>query len=314
MLPSDLGEAAMSGDGRCALVSFISNPLVVGRENTWVLFVTDPVLATAADSFEWSLVEEGSAPNVQTSDHGEFSFSPSVSGALTLTVRILAAGAEQASLTLAQDVVELNEDLETLISDAGKEPGPGIGNPETARELVNEHNPYYQAVALQTPESDDSFKVFVFSMVSDGALQRSPSRRKEHLEALAGSLNGPDGDFATLAAEGAGVCGLRLALVAMTLPAPLLAWTELPVEASPRAVADEQVRQSLAALDEAKRIDLFNIGRFPKSNIKQCARILETLRDHYFSGTSFHDVLTGMSGTRADWMIRHFRAGPLTRT
>jgi hypothetical protein len=263
------------------------------------------------------MAEEGAAaPVVQTSEHGEWSFRPTTAGRATLTVRILAAGgAEQAMLTFGQDAVEPNAELEAMIAEAsGEGAGPGVGNADVARELVNEHNPYYQAAALQTPEADNSFKTFVFSMVSDGALQRSPARRKEHLDALAGSLNGPDGDFVTLTAEGAGVCGLRLTLVAMTLPTPLLPWTERPEEASSGAVADEELRQSLAALDEAKRIDLFNLTRFPKTNIKQCARILETLREHYFGGTSFLDVLTGMSGTRADWIIRHFKVGPLKRT
>jgi len=31
--PSDLGEAGVTADGRAALISFVSTPLVVGREN-----------------------------------------------------------------------------------------------------------------------------------------------------------------------------------------------------------------------------------------------------------------------------------------
>jgi hypothetical protein len=97
-------------------------------------------------------------------------------------------------------------------------------------------------------------------------------------------------------------------------PAPLLAWTELPEPSAQRAVAEEQLRQTLAALDEPQRIDLFNVTRFPKSNITQCGRIIEALRDRYFSGTNFNDILSGMSGTRAHWITRHFREGPLKRS
>jgi hypothetical protein len=99
----------------------------------------------------------------------------------------------------------------------------------------------------------------------------------------------------------------------MTLPA-MLDFTELPEPADQRALAAEQLRQSLAALDEEKRLDLFNLARFPKSNIAQCARILEALRDRYFPGTNFNDVLTGMSGVRAQFIMGQFTDGPITRT
>lgn len=311
---SDLGEASVAADGRCALISFVTSPLVVGRENVYVVFVTDPGLASSAQAFEWSAVENGSTPTVQTTPHGECPYRPTAAGSLGLTVRILGAGnTELVSLSLTQDVVALNVELETLIIGVKNEPGPGVSNPDVARELVNDHNSYYQDVALQTPETGDAYKRLVFSMVFDGALQRTAAERKQHLEELAASLNNQAADFGTLAGKNAGVSGIRLALLAMTLPA-MLDFTELPEPPDQRALADEQLRQALAALDEEKRIDLFNLVRFPKSNITRCARILEALRDRYFTGTNFNDVITGMSGTRAHWIIRHFREGPLIRT
>jgi hypothetical protein len=314
---SDLGQAVASADGRCTLVSFVTSPVVVNRENLYVVFVTDAGLSAAAQSFEWTFTENGGAPNTQTTQYGEVFYLPQTNGSLRLAVRILGAGnAEQASLTLDQDVVPPNDELESLITVAQDEVGPSVANPDVARELVNDHNPYYQAVALQTAESGDGFKQFVFSIVFDGALQREAARRKKHLERLAASLNSQEEDFFTLTAEGTGVCGIRLPLLAMTIgsPAPLLAWTELPEPSAQRAVAEEQLRQTLAALDEPQRIDLFNVTRFPKSNITQCGRIIEALRDRYFSGTNFNDILSGMSGTRAHWITRHFREGPLKRS
>lgn len=311
---ADLGQAAVATDGRCVLVSFIFSPLVIHRENTYVVFVTDTALATAVTSFEWSAVENSGAPTTQTTDFGEFSYTPQATGSLTLTVRLLnAAAAEQATLSLTQDVVVTNAELENLITASEAEPGPGVGNVDVARELVNDHNPYYQSVTLQAPEAGDGFKRFVFSTASDGALQHTPAQRKAHLNELAASLNGTGGDFATLSAEGVGVCAVRPVLQAMVLPA-VLPWTELPDAPTPRATAEEQLRQTLAGLDENKRIDLFNLIRFPKSNITQCGRILEALRNRYFSGTNFNDVLAGMSGTRAHWISRHYREGPIAHT
>lgn len=314
----DLGQAGVAADGRCALVSFVTSPIVVNRDNVYVLLVTDPALAGATESFEWSFAMDGVTPVVQTTPHGEVTWRSPSTGALTVTVRILGAGsAEQARLEIAQAVVDTNATLEALIEDARNEQGPTVANPDVARELINEHNLYYQSVALSTPETGDSFARFVFTMLHDGALEHSPAERKQHIDRLAEVLNGGEGDFATLAATGIGVCSIRPALLAMTTPpaaggsAPALAWTELPEPAAPHAAAEADLRRAIAALDLDTRIDFFNRARFPKSNIAQCARILETLRDRYFSGVPFNDVLTGLSGTRAHWMVRHYREGPL---
>src|SRR5947207_9319041 len=311
---ADLGEASVTADGRAALISFVSTPLVVGRENVYIVFVTDATLAALAASFEWSVTESGGTPQVQTTDHGEFAYTPTAAGNVGLVVRILdESKAEQAKVSLDQEVVAVNAELESLIADAQNQPGPGVANPDVARELINDHNPYYQNVALQTPESGDAFQQFLFGVVFDGAVQRPAPDRKQHLANLAETLNDGGADFATLAARGCGVTGLRLPLLAMTLPS-MLDFTELPEANDQRALADEQLRESLAALDEDKRIDLFNLARFPKSNIAQCARILEALRDRYFPGTNFNDVLTGMSGVRAQFILRQFTEGPVIRS
>ncbi len=320
LTPGDLGESVAAGDTRCLLVSFITSPLVVDRPNSYVVFVTDDPLAAQTARYEWTFALGDREPETEATDVGETTFRPQVAGELHVSVRLVGDGGEElATLALPQEVVDPNAELEALIAAARDQPGPSVGNPEVARELVNDHNPYYQAVTLTTPENTDAFREMVFSMVFDGAQQRTAARRAEHLNRLATTLNDDGAEFATLTGEGAGVCGLRLPLLAMTVgrsatdPAPLLEWTELPDVAPRRAAADEQLREQLAALEAASRVDLFNIARFPKSNITHCARILEHLRDRYFRGASFEDVVNGLSGTRAHWIVRHFREGPLVR-
>jgi hypothetical protein len=318
---ADLGQAVIAEGGRCCLVSFATAPIVVNRENVYVVFVTDATLAGAAQTFEWTFTESGASPNVTTTPFGEVSYVPQSTGYLDVTMRILnSTNAEQASLALTQEVTTPNPFLEAIISKTNDEPGPGVGHPDVIRELLNDHRVYYDAVSLQTPEAGDGFQRFVSSVVYDGALERTASQRKQHIEKMAESLNNQVSDFATLASQGLGVCGLRLALLAMIVPQgpgtspPLLGWTELPELPSKRSFADEQLRQKLGALDEDARIDLFNLARFPKSNINRCAKILEILRDRYFGGTNFNDVLTGMNGTRAQRIVQHYRDGPLLRT
>jgi hypothetical protein len=312
---SDLGEASVAADGRCALVSFITSPLVVNRENTYVVLVTDAGLAAQAQSFEWSFSENGETATTQSTQVGEAVYLPQGTGSLSVTVRILdGSNAEQANLSLTQAMVPLHPGLEALIAAATDQPGPGVSDPDVARELVNDHNPYYQAVSLPTPETGDAFQQFVFNMVFEGASKRSPSDRKQQIEDLIQALDtGATDDFVNRTAEGVGVCIIRLPLLAM-MPAsgtPLLPWMELPQAAAQNSFADQQLREKFATLDESALIDSFNLARFPKSNITQCGQIIAALRDHYFAGANFSDILTGMSGTRAFWIAMHFRQGPL---
>jgi len=90
-------------------------------------------------------------------------------------------------------------------------------------------------------------------------------------------------------------------------------FTELPDAGSENAAADEQLRQQLAAMSEEDRIDLFNKLRFPKTNILLCGNLLEALRDKFFNGVGFEDVLRKMSGSMSDWIILNYNKGPLHR-
>jgi hypothetical protein len=319
MEATNLGEAVVAPDSRCALVSYITAPLTTEHTNTYVVFVTDAALAGTVESFEWSFMEEGSAPVVVTTDAGEVNFTPTNEGHLSTRVRLLDGSViEQAALTLVQHVVLPNAHLEALITRSQHTPGPGGGNPVASRELVNEHASYYQQVELPTPQDGDAFRRLLFDMALNGVIRRTAKERRAHIDQLGAAVNDDPPAVARLAARGAGVCEIRLALLAMVLPAsggatPHLPWRELRDTGTRRTIDDQQLRNSLTTLSDETRIDLFNVARFPKSNIMACARILDTLRNRYFSGATFPDVLTGMSGTRAHWIIRHFREGPLTR-
>jgi len=314
--PADLGESFVAADGRCALVSYITSPLAVGHENTYVVFVTDTGLASQAHSFEWSFAENGGTATTQSTEIGEAAYTPQGTGSLAVTAKILdSSSSEQATLSLTQAMVPLHPGLEALIAAATDQPGPGVSDADVSRELVNDYNSYYQAVTLPTPEAGDSFQQFVFSFLFEGATKTSPSDRKQLIEDLAQALDEANtDDFVNRTAQGVGPCNIRLPLLAMmpSTGSALLAWTELPQPTSQNEFADQQLRQKFAALDATAQIDCFNLARFPKSNITQCAHIIAALRDHYFPGTNFSDVLTGMSGTRAFWIANHFRQGPLS--
>lgn len=311
---ADLGEAVDSADGRCCLISFITAPLAATRENTYIVFVTDGTLAASIDSFEWSFSIDGGAPDLQTTDAGQIVYTPPSEGFLTVKLRLLDTGnTEQASLSLTQQIGPLNAELEALIADATGKPGPGMGNPDVLRELVNDHNPYYMNVPLKTPEAGDAFSQFLFSTVIDGALETKQDKRNYLLDQVAASINNNETDFAAAIAPGLGVAKIRMVLVGMLLPPAPVPFTELPDAGSENAAADEQLRQQLAAMSEEDRIDLFNKLRFPKTNILLCGNLLEALRDKFFNGVGFEDVLRKMSGSMSDWIILNYNKGPLHR-
>lgn len=313
--PSDLGEAVVSLDGKCSLISFIMAPLAVARENMYVVFVTDPALASSTASFEWSFIEGSRPPIVKTSEIGQLAYTPLTEGFLSLKVRLLDGGSsEVASLSLTQEIGPLNVVLEEMIAKAVDKPGPTVSNVEVIREVVNDHNPYYKDVPLKTPESGNSFLNFLFSMTNDGVLQRSSAERKSQLELVANSINNGETDFVSAIGSGLGVCGLRMLLLTMLLSPSLLPYQELPDPTDKNMIADAQIRQKLAALSESDRIDLFNVIRFPKTNIKACGQVLEALRDRFFSGVNFNDVLTKMSGAMGDWILLNYKKGPLHRS
>lgn len=317
---TDLGEAVVATDGRCALISFATAPIVTGRDNTYVLFITDAALAAAAQSIEWTFTENDEVARVETNGGQEIVYRPAGTGPITVAARVLdAASALQASLVLDQFIVLPSSEIEALIAGAKDQPGPGASDPEALRELVNQHCRYYQDAAQVVAEAGNSFREFLFGFAFDGVARRTFTERSAVVERLAVALDQQPEEFARLAMTGVGVTNLRLALLAMGPPqapatTPLLPWTELPEPPPQRALADEQLRQKLAALSEDQRVDLVNIARFPKSNILACARILAALRDRYFSGAKFADVIEGMSGTRAHWITTHFRDGPIAHT
>ncbi len=316
---SDLGEAIAAADGSCSLVSFVTSPITVGRENTYVVFVTDPTLAGKSHTFEWTFTENEGNPESHITQFGEISYKPKSVCNLNVTVRILdAANSELAKQSLNQTVWPLSRQFELFILLEEAKVGPSMGNLDVGRELINDYSPYYQSITLKSPEDGDGFQSFIFGLARNGALQ-PPMLRKKHIDQLASSLNGNIYDLPNLITPGVGICAIRLSLLAMTLPEASISanthlkWTELPEVRDKLSLAEVELNKSFADLDQSIRLDLFNLLRFPKSNITQCGRIIENLRDRYFPGINFNDVMTGMKGVREQRIIKHFRLGPLQR-
>jgi hypothetical protein len=212
---SDLGEASVATDGRCALVSFITSPWVVNRENTYVVFVTNAGLAAAAQSFEWSFSENGETASMETTPVAEAFYSPQGTGSPSVTVRILdAANAEQANLSLTQSIVPLHDGLEALIATATDQPVQAFpirtsrGNwlRITTPTIKSSHSPFRRRVT----RSGSSYSICGF----EDASKCSPEERRQLIEELAQALDSTAiDDFVNRTGEGVSVCNIRLPLL-----------------------------------------------------------------------------------------------------
>lgn len=310
--PEDLGQAVTSNG--VSLISFVTSPVVVDRNNHYVVMIVNAGIAAAAQSYEWSVSVNGGAATVSVTNIGEFMVDPQQTGTLVVSVNVRdAANATLATVTLNQHVVSPSEQLEDMIAEAHSQAGPGMADPDALRELINEHNLYYQNVTTQNAEPLTGFRKLVFNLAFEGVMKKDGAERRRHLDQLAMAINSGEMDFTMLSMDGAGVCSVRLLLLAMTVP-NMMPWTLLPEDPNERTLAAQELHQSLSQLDDNKKVDLFNLVRFPKSNITSCGRILENLRSRYFGTTNFDDVLTGMSGTRVQWIIAQYRQGPITRS
>jgi hypothetical protein len=308
--PADLGEAFVMADNRAALIAYSSSPIATQRLNTYVVMVTNPALATQVQRFTWTF-RLNATETTQTTDFGVVEYIPNATGTLVITVALVGT---PVTLALTQQVTALNPALETLITEAGNRVGPTIANPEVARELVNQYCRYYGGgLTLTPPEAGDGFQKIVFNYTYKGAETRTPAQRKQHLDRLAETLNNHTGNFGTEALDGAGVCEIKLPLLAMIVPENPIAWTELPVNATRQAAVRLEIMTRFNALSENVKIELYNLVRFPKSNVKMCGKVLETLRNRYHSGVNFNDVLTRGGGVISTALDVQFRNGPIAR-
>src|SRR5207247_7761598 len=93
---SDLGQA--QADTAAALISFHSSPVVVGRQQTYVMFVLETGLQGTVESFHWEIRED-----TFDTDEGGLEFAPAEEGHVQVSVRRRDAGdAELKAVTLPQ--------------------------------------------------------------------------------------------------------------------------------------------------------------------------------------------------------------------
>ena len=302
----DLGQAIVSSDDKAALVSYYTSPLCINRKQSYVLFIPDATLRTQVSSIQWQV----RLTDADTTD-GVWEYTPDDLGDMTLNVTLKdSSDATLRVLSLTQNVVQPNTELENLVA-LDNQTHPIAGDPATSREIINDILPWLHELAPVATEETLTQLLFGVSYIE--ALDHNQSARDLLITRLANAINNArTGDFFQQAGAGAGVCRVRPEILAMTLQSggsPLIPWEEIPTESSARNTALARIQGALAGLSVERHIDIFNLLRFPKANIRMCKNILDALRTRYFGGGSYATVL-GNAGN-AQRLLDNFKTGPV---
>ncbi len=313
----DLGAHATSSTSPAViLVAHLSSPVALTRIQRYTVFVTDPAIAATVDNYAWAIVN--GTTHAETTTKGILEYTPQNAGTLSATVTLRnAANAPLFAVTLNQSVIALNAALELQI-DQDENNFPGAGHPETSREIINDIRPYVNN--LLPIATHEVFNKSVSALAYTYILQTPGVRNHFLLEELAEILNSNHVSFYGSAKEGIGICKTRPQLLAMCLQDPAAAagtnyLSIATLEQAARANSTARTANATAietafnALSEDKKIDLYNLLRFPKSHVAMCKLIIEKLHDRYYNAATLATTLAAVNDARK--ILTEYEKGPI---
>lgn len=273
-------------------------------------FVLDAGMQGTTASYRWQI-----GPDTITTDNGVLEYAHAAEGDTQVTVSLLDGGGNALkTISLAQKVISLNAELEAMIN-TPDEVTPTVADPETSRELVNDVRAYIDEIAPRSADSESALNKLLFAVAYSMAMVVSPPGRSAHMEKLASALDEAAGvSFSDQAQNGMGICQVRPAVLGMYLSATpggsdwLISRRIFPNDPDARGAMQTELNTALAQLDENKRIDLFNLLRFPRSNLKMTALLLEALREQFFPGQALPAILADKE--KAKTLISQYEEGP----
>lgn len=299
--PADLGESNQVADGtglvKYALVSYLTSPIARGSKVDYVVFVLREDLSQADDfRYQWTLTHLPSGDKEEkANDEAVYQYSADRSGDVLVRVEVLRGSTSVTVLTLTQRVEELEPGLEGLLKPTGmlkhlnvdSSVGSLGGNSRTSRELINDFRRYVFAATDPAPPlvGIDLPTRFVAAILYVGIHRMGYLGRRAELAAAAAELNGEWSLARAFAGmeNALGIARIKPQTLAMVLERSpgetYTEWTDLPSDPDKRPTVHKTILANLNGLDDAQtvKVDLFNLLRFPKSNILMCARLLRRL-------------------------------------
>jgi hypothetical protein len=277
--PSEFGQADASADR--VLICDLSSPLVVGSQPRYeVVERTYP-----SDAYIWTVTDRGNGSQVflQRTTTPVLRITATRAGSFDVTVEAYVnrapawgmpvPGANRVGrLTLRQDVVAEDPYLTEFAARRDAD------SAAVSRELINDFRGYIVSAAAATGPTGITERFLAGVLLAEIAQRPKAGREQE--------LAGVDADLRTLEGGGSlapwsstnrslGVGQVRMSTAAMVTGAT--PWVEQ--DRADRAPGRRQAEQNYDALTPAQKRQLFDLLRFPKSNIRVVAELLTRLKN-----------------------------------
>lgn len=303
---TELGQVASVNQSY--LVATLHSPLAVNQVQQYLVFPSGTIGPNVA-GYAWTITDGGTTTNETTTD-GRLLYSPLNTGSLGVSVEIRnGSGTALETLTLSQQTLPLLPELETLMDAADR--GPAAAHPSTSREIVNNYKAYVDGLVSATAEP--LLNRLLLAIMYSHCVRKPWLARNREIQSAISALNGGNHtSFLGMANNGMGICGIRPQLAAMAIEksagVPFIAWTELPASRSARRTAVQTIETNFNALTADEIISFFHRLAIPRLAIQTCLAILNKLKDRYFSGQSWQDVLGDRNKGRK--LLMHYDSGP----
>jgi hypothetical protein len=313
---SDLGQAVTvsNGAGGFVLLSYLTSPLTVGSRQDYAVFSL-PSSTTPAediDSYTWSVKLHPSGFQmigpVQT-EVGLFTWTPKGPGDVRVSVSLDAGGSSPILLVMPQAVKALRQDGEDFIN---RFHGAGTVTSGVVifRELINDVHAYIRSAVVGTEATGVPSSLVAASLYiemlgrnregtpqaesyrralaegrgvnSQGQLEKWFGReddliREVELELIADYINDGWRPVDAVAEKSIGLGQVQQVTGAMVMG--LTTWREKPRGQSAGAETQLRIVKDYKALSLAKKIDVFNMLRFPKTSIGITTTLLAKLKN-----------------------------------
>lgn len=294
-----------------ALISYLTSPIAIGSKIDFVLFVEN-VPDSDRDNWEynWKTVRVSTNEVIEKDDgkeEGTFNVKPDFIGEIITSVEVVRDNVSVITLNMKQEIVALDQILEMFLGNEGMVGHLGVdksigslGGDETpSRELINNFRKYvFEAIKPAppppfAPKPDIDIPVRFLAALAYALITRRPKNtwfgkdRDDIIEDVAADLNDDPEKVKKLEFnEGIGVCAILPQMLAMVLKRPgtdnsFTTGTELPSNLDERRQKYKEITENLNNLADAAdvKIDIFNLIRFPKSNLRMCTIYLRKLID-----------------------------------
>ncbi len=309
-LASDLGQAISNAASTMHLIACLTSPLTIDAFQDYVVFITDAV-AERNLSFEWGINLNGVLNSTNTNDNWHRLLIDAI-GNIDIEVKIKDEDDSLLeTLSLSQTIGPNNPELVEMLSQEDQNI-PVAAHPETSKEIVGNYQSYIGVVEPSDGLGAQAMRKFIAATTYAHLLQNTQALRTTQIDQYTSSLNDDRPLFSIEAFTGVGVSKLRPHILAMVVnkgASPYLEWREFPEETLQLNKAENNLIEEFKALDITDQIDIFNLLRFAKSNIKMCGLFYDELKRRFLSDESYEVIITDES--KALRLINHWEKGPM---